>query len=80
MVEERWSIAIFVASLLVRLHWNLVTHPLGEYIYSDMNGYNSRADRLVKEPFGHFEYHAFFPFGTHAFAAAFKAVFATERP
>lgn len=78
MVEERWSIAIFVAALLVRLHWNLVTHPLGEYIYSDMNGYNSRADRLVKEPFGHFEYHAFFPFGTHAFAAAFKAVFGLE--
>jgi hypothetical protein len=77
-IDHRWSIAIFLAALIVRLHWNLVVHPLGEYIYSDMNGYNSRADRLVREPLTPYEYHAFFPFGTHLLVAAFKAVFGLE--
>ncbi len=77
-IDHRWSIAIFLAALVVRLHWNLVVHPLGEYIYSDMNGYNSRADRLVREPFTAYEYHAFFPFGTHLLVAGFKAVFGTD--
>lgn len=76
--DHRWSIAIFIAALLVRLHWNLVVHPLGEYIYSDMNGYNSRADRLVRDPFTPYEYHAFFPFGTHMLVAGFKVVFGPE--
>ena len=76
--QERWTIAIFVAALLVRLHWNLGTHPLGDYIYSDMNGYNSRAERMVREPFGHHEYQAFFPFGTHALIALFKAIFGMQ--
>ncbi|HWB79696.1 MAG TPA: glycosyltransferase family 39 protein [Nannocystaceae bacterium] len=76
--QERWAIAIFVAALLVRLHWNLSTHPLGDYIYSDMNGYNSRAERMVREPFGHYEYQAFFPFGTHALIAGFKAIFGMQ--
>lgn len=40
-------------------------HPLGDYVYSDMNGYVQRAERLLREfPKPH-EYSAFFPFGTH---------------
>ncbi|MBX7083061.1 MAG: glycosyltransferase family 39 protein [Nannocystaceae bacterium] len=78
IVAERWTIAIVLAALLVRLHWSLVAHPLGEYIYSDMNGYNSRAERLVREPWGHYEYHAFFPFGTHLLAAVLKAMFGMQ--
>lgn len=77
-IDHRWSIAIFLAALVVRLHWNLVVHPLGEYIYSDMNGYNSRADRLVRDPFTPYEYHAFFPFGTHLLVAAFKSAFGPD--
>ena len=76
--EHRWSIAIFVAALVVRMHWNLVAHPLGEYIYSDMNGYNSRADRLLRDPWTPYEYHAFFPFGTHLLVAGFKLVFGAQ--
>jgi hypothetical protein len=78
LYEHRWPLAIFVAALVVRLHWNLVAHPLGDYIYSDMNGYNSRADRLVKDPFRPYEYHVFFPFGTHLLVAGFKAVFGID--
>lgn len=76
--DHRWSIAIFLAALVVRLHWNLHVHPLGDYIYSDMNGYNSRADRLLRAPWTPYEYHAFFPFGTHLLVAVFKAAFPTE--
>lgn len=65
----------FVAALVVRLHWNLHVHPLGDYIYSDMNGYVQRADRLLKAPWQPHEYSAFFPFGTHWLLAGIKAVF-----
>lgn len=60
------------------MHWNLHVHPLGDYIYSDMGGYVSRADRLLRDPWGKHEYSAFFPFGTHMLVAAIKAVFGKE--
>jgi hypothetical protein len=78
LITERWTIAIVLAALFVRLHWNLFVHPLGEYVYSDMNGYVTRAERLVRDPFTPYEYNAFFPFGTHAMVAAFKAVFGKD--
>lgn len=78
LVAERWTIAIVLAALVVRLHWNLVVHPLGEYVYSDMNGYVTRADRLVRDPFTPYEYNAFFPFGTHMMVAAIKAIFGKD--
>ncbi len=75
IVAERWSICVFVAALAVRVHWNLVVHPLDDYLYSDMGGYSSRADRLVSDWKKPYEYHAFFPFGTHVLTAGFKVVF-----
>lgn len=78
LYEQRWFIALFVAALLVRLHWNLVVHPLGDYIYSDMNGYVSRADRLLDDPWAKYEYSAFFPFGTHFLVAGLKKLFGSE--
>ncbi len=63
--RERWLLCIFFGALAVRLHWNLEVHPLGDYVYSDMNGYVQRAERLLREfPKPH-EYSAFFPFATH---------------
>ena len=62
---QRWLLCIFLGALAVRLHWNLEVHPLGDYVYSDMNGYVQRAERLLRDfPKPH-EYSAFFPFGTH---------------
>ena len=76
--EQRWFFAIFLAALAVRLEWNLVEHPPGDYIYSDMNGYVQRADRLLANPTEPSEYAAFFPFGTHVMIAACKLVFGKE--
>lgn len=68
-------ICIFLGALAVRLHWNLEVHPLGDYVYSDMHGYVSRAERLLREfPKPH-EYSAFFPFGTHWMVAGIKWLF-----
>ena len=78
LYEERWLIAIFLAALAVRLHWNLEVHPLGDYIYSDMNGYDSRANKLLRNPTKPSEYAAFFPWGTHVLVAGMKAVFGKE--
>lgn len=72
IVQERWLLAIFVAALLVRLHWNLVVHPLGDYVYSDMNGYVSRADRMLDKGLSPHEYSSFFPYGTHWLVFAIK--------
>lgn len=49
LYHQRWVFFIFLAALLVRLHWNAQIHPPGDYVYSDMNGYVGRADRMLKE-------------------------------
>ncbi len=78
IVNERWLIVIFVAACATRLHWNLVVHPLGDYIYSDMGGYVSRAHALLNDWSRKTEYNAFYPFGTHWLLAGIKAVFGRE--
>lgn len=75
VVEQRWPLAIFVAALLVRLHWNLRVHPPGDYLYSDMNGYMQRAQGALADPFGKREYAGFYPWGTHVMIAGLQAVF-----
>ncbi len=78
IVRERWLWLLFSAALAVRLHWNLVVHPLGDYIYSDMNGYVQRADRLLDHPDQPHEYSSFFPYGTHVMLAGIKLLFGQE--
>ncbi|HFE46846.1 MAG TPA: phospholipid carrier-dependent glycosyltransferase [Nannocystis exedens] len=76
--RNRWLIVIAVVALVIRLHWNLEVHPIGDYIGSDMRGYNSRAEQFLAEPFKPREYHAFFPYGTHYLVALLKAIFGKE--
>lgn len=76
--ENRWLVWLFLAALAIRLHWNLSVHPLGEYQYSDMRGYTSRADRLLANPFESRAYDAFFPFFTTWMIAAVKYVFGAK--
>jgi hypothetical protein len=73
-----WVLVLFIAALLVRLRWNLSVHPIDQFVYSDMNGYLSRADRLLDSPFAVHEDDAFFPFGTVWMLAAIKFVFGRE--
>lgn len=72
---HRWALCIFLAALAVRLHWNLSAHPIGEFIYSDMQGYNGRADQIIDKTFYRGEYRGFFPFGTQFLLAAVKVAF-----
>lgn len=76
--RNRWLLVIAAAALIIRLHWNLEVHPIGDYIGSDMRGYNTRAEQFLADPFKPREYHAFFPYGTHYLIAAFKAIFGKE--
>lgn len=78
LIQERWLLAVFVAALVVRLHWNLLVHPLGDYVYSDMNGYVSRADHMLKVGLKPHEYSSFFPYGTHWMVAGMKYVFGKD--
>jgi hypothetical protein len=73
-----WVLVLFIAALLVRLHWNLRVHPLDGFLYSDMKGYWGRADALLDNPFSVGEYQAFFPFGTTWLMAGIKAVFGRD--
>lgn len=76
--ENWWLICILLAALAIRLHWNLSAHPIGEFMYSDMNGYNGRANEILDDPFKKREYSAFFPYGTTFFLAAIKHLFGRD--
>lgn len=78
VVRERWTLLLFAAALAVRLHWNLVVHPLGDYIYSDMRGYDLRSSAIIDDPARTYPYAAFFPYGTHVFVAFLKTVFGRD--
>jgi len=73
--DHRWLLCLVVAALLVRLHWNLVVHPLEDYAYSDMRGYMRRASSLFDAWWVPQEYEAFYPYGTHVFIYAVQALF-----
>lgn len=75
---NRWLFLVFFAALAVRLDWNLRVHPPGDYVYSDMNGYVSRADRLLKHGLRPHEYSSFFPYGTHWIVAGLKWAFGKD--
>lgn len=72
---QRWLLCIFLGALAVRLHWNLEVHPLGDYVYSDMNGYVQRAERMLRDFSKPHEYSAFFPFATHWMVAGILWLF-----
>lgn len=76
--RNRWLIVAVLAALAVRLHWNLMVHPLGDYVSSDMRGYVSRADQLIDRFGDPMEYHGFFPYGTHYLLALLKVVFGKD--
>jgi hypothetical protein len=73
-----WALCVFFGALVVRVHWNLAAHPIGDFMYSDMNGYDSRANAILDAPFAVNEYSTFFPYGTTWFVATLKAVFGRE--
>ena len=78
LYEQRWVLLVFIGALITRWHWNSVVHPLGDYIYSDMNGYVSRAHRLLHKGLEPHEYSSFFPYGTHWLIAGVLAVAGEE--
>ncbi|MCY1058047.1 phospholipid carrier-dependent glycosyltransferase [Nannocystis sp. SCPEA4] len=78
LYRNRWPLVIVLGAFLVRLHWNLVVHPLGDYVSSDMKGYVSRADQMIDKFGAPNEYHAFFPYGTHFIIALVKALFGKD--
>ena len=73
-----WAVCIFVAALIVRVHWNLSAHPIGEFMYSDMNGYNNRTNHILDDPLEVREYAAFFPYGTTFVLAVIKTIFGRD--
>lgn len=78
LYRNRWLLVIVLGAFLVRLHWNLLVHPLGDYVSSDMKGYVSRADQMLEKFGTPIEYHAFFPYGTHFLIAGVKYLFGKD--
>lgn len=74
-VRHRWALAVFIAALVVRVHWNHNVHPPEDYVYSDMNGYVSRANALFADRYGKREYAGFYPWGTHTLMFGIEWVF-----
>lgn len=80
-IENRWDLLGFasvVAGVVIRIVWGLVIHPPLDYVYSDMEGYVGRAQRLAAGT-GLEQSDAFFPPGTHILLAAPMTLFGTER-
>jgi hypothetical protein len=73
--RHRWAIAVFLAALFVRVHWNDHVHPPEDYVYSDMNGYVSRSTSLFTDKWGKREYSGFYPWGTHTLMFALQWLF-----
>jgi hypothetical protein len=73
--EQRWLLVLVLVAFVVRLHWNLFVHPLGDYAYSDMRGYMRRANALFDGWWEPHEYDAFYPYGTHVLLYAVQAAF-----
>ncbi len=73
---ERVAVAAIVLGAAARLVWVLVVHPPYEYVYSDMEGYVSRAQRLAGGA-DLVRYDAFAPPGTHMLLAAPLTLFGT---
>src|SRR3954451_10327786 len=71
-----WS-AVAVGAAL-RLVWVLVVHDPADYVFSDMQGYVSRAIRLAAGA-DLVRFDAFYPPGTHLLLAAPLDVFGTGR-
>lgn len=63
---------LFLSALAIRLFFNLVLHPPGDFIFSDMLGYEASANRMLAGTSGAFD--SFAPCGYPAFLAAIYAV------
>ncbi len=74
LLRERLVLCLFLAALAVRLHWNLVVHPLGDYVYSDMRGYWTRGAVVASDPWTPRPYQAFYPPGVHVFVGIVRAL------
>jgi hypothetical protein len=83
LARNGWLIGVITLALVVRLVWNLEVHPLGDFLFSDMAGYDDRATRLVEEmrqpgDWKKNPYDAFFPYGTHYLVGLIKLGFGVE--
>lgn len=75
---ERIALASVFAGAALRLLWVFVFHPPPDHVYSDMQGYVSRAVKLAAGG-GLDRYDAFWPPGTHLLLAGPLALFGTDR-
>jgi hypothetical protein len=69
---------VTLAALALRLFYNLRLHPPGLHVYSDMAGYFDRSTSVLDDPFGKQPGDVVFPYGTHLFLAAVRAVFGRQ--
>jgi 4-amino-4-deoxy-L-arabinose transferase-like glycosyltransferase len=78
--ENRWdrvAVAAIVLGAGLRIVWILVVHSPVEFVYSDMRGYVTRAERLASgAPLGPND--AFFPPGTQMLLAAPMKIYGAE--
>lgn len=74
---DRFAVVAIAVGAVFRIVWILVVHPPLDFVYSDMRGYVTRAERLASGgPLGPDD--AFFPPGTHILLAAPIKIFGGE--
>ena len=76
--EPRFLIRVTLAALFIRLVWNLVIHPPGDFITSDMRSYWGQSNALLNAPLRQDGSSVFFPYGTGLLLALIRKVFGAE--
>lgn len=73
--KRRGLLLVTLASLVLRLWWNLSVHRPTDFAYSDMGGYLDRGNQLVDQPTLKGAWLALYPYGTHGFIGAIRWIF-----
>ena len=69
---------VTLLALVIRLVWNLVIHPPGNYITSDMRSYWIQSSAMLNAPLRRDGSTIFFPYGTASLLTAVRAIFGPD--
>lgn len=69
---------ITLLTFVIRLVWNLIVHPPGEFITSDMRSYWQQSNAMLNAPWRPDPGAIFFPYGTAALLTLVRRLFGAE--
>ena len=78
LLAPRFLFRVTLLAFAIRLVWNLVIHPPGDYIMSDMRSYWGQSNALLNAPWRKDGSSTFFPYGTGLLLTTIRKIFGAE--